>query len=108
MNRSRRTTAALLDIVQATSSDTGATMQARRDEGGVERVLVTDAASLSLFRTPAYIHTPQTVVQKVIDAAYVLMNCERVTLYLVDSVKQVRMRGEDPREAGLRAAQPPA
>lgn len=28
------------------------------------------------------------LVQRIIDAAYELLDCERITLYLVDSVKQ--------------------
>ena len=58
MNRQRRMTAALLDIVQ-TSSDGGST------SGDVMPVLI----------------------GKIIDAAYALLDCERVSLHLVDSVK---------------------
>jgi GAF domain-containing protein len=59
MTRARKTTSALLDIVQSTAAD-------GNGHGSTISILV----------------------QKIIDAAYALLDCERVTLYLVDSVKQ--------------------
>lgn len=82
MSRARRTTAALLDIVQATSSDAGATIQV------CSSALFEAIVGLQFTAAPPPSAFTQAVIKKVVDAAYVLLNCERVTLYLVDSVKQ--------------------